>query len=246
MAQASVDVLEARIAALETRLAPREPRRSRRRLVGLAILALTVAIAAPSVVLANHLFSDVATSSSFHTTISNIKQAGLTSGCAPNKYCPADPVRRDAMSSFLNRGLGRGSTQGFGEDAVGAGPTNMASVTIATPGAGWIMVEANATAINSAPTGCPCEIIADLKGPGNSNGIAMAQRLENSPTIDVRTNAHLGVHHLFAIPAAGNHTFVLQMQRFTGTASVLGVGEITAIWIPFGEHGEAYFGDSPQ
>jgi hypothetical protein len=37
--------------------------------------------------------------------INRIAQAGITSGCAPSKYCPAANVRRDEMASFLARSL---------------------------------------------------------------------------------------------------------------------------------------------
>jgi hypothetical protein len=35
--------------------------------------------------------------------IYRVAAAGITSGCAPTKYCPADPVLRGAMASFLAR-----------------------------------------------------------------------------------------------------------------------------------------------
>jgi len=44
-----------------------------------------------------------------------VAAAGITSGCAPNKYCPDDPVSRGQMASFLVRALGL--TAGAGVDA---------------------------------------------------------------------------------------------------------------------------------
>jgi hypothetical protein len=35
--------------------------------------------------------------------INRVAAAGITSGCAPENYCPADPVLRGAMASFLAR-----------------------------------------------------------------------------------------------------------------------------------------------
>ena len=32
--------------------------------------------------------------------------AGITLGCEAGRYCPADPVRRDEMASFLARAFG--------------------------------------------------------------------------------------------------------------------------------------------
>ena len=37
--------------------------------------------------------------------IGAIAAEGITLGCADNRYCPADPVRRDEMASFLARAL---------------------------------------------------------------------------------------------------------------------------------------------
>lgn len=37
--------------------------------------------------------------------INSLAAAGVTVGCAENRYCPRDPVRRDQMASFLARGL---------------------------------------------------------------------------------------------------------------------------------------------
>jgi len=70
------------------------------------VAAVIAAIAAPAA-WANHTFSDVPASSPHHTDVTNIADAGITGGCATGLYCPADPVRRDQMASFLGRGLGR-------------------------------------------------------------------------------------------------------------------------------------------
>ena len=37
--------------------------------------------------------------------INALAAAGITTGCAPTRYCPKDPVRRDAMAAFLSRGF---------------------------------------------------------------------------------------------------------------------------------------------
>jgi hypothetical protein len=71
------------------------------RLIVAAILV--VALAIPGTALANHLFDDVATGSTFNTTISNVYERGLTGGCGGGNYCPNDPVTRAQMSAFLDR-----------------------------------------------------------------------------------------------------------------------------------------------
>lgn len=54
----------------------------------------------------------------FQGDIDRLAQAGVTKGCNPpanDRYCPADPVRRDQMASFLGR------AEGLTPIAVGAG-----------------------------------------------------------------------------------------------------------------------------
>lgn len=51
-------------------------------------------------------FTDVGGGNPHAASIGAIAAAGVTLGCGPSLYCPADPVRRDEMASFLARGLG--------------------------------------------------------------------------------------------------------------------------------------------
>ena len=74
-----------------------------RALVVVAALLLGAAVAFPLGVLASHQFSDVPTSSTYHADIDAIRDAGVTTGCAPNLYCPKDFVTREQMAAFLNR-----------------------------------------------------------------------------------------------------------------------------------------------
>ena len=99
-----------RISALEHALAMREPSppRARRRLRGLTVLAAALlALGLPTAILANHIFTDVPTSGTFHNVISNVYGARITTGCGVGKYCPTNAVTREQMAGFLNRGLGR-------------------------------------------------------------------------------------------------------------------------------------------
>jgi hypothetical protein len=74
------------------------------RLLVLASAALLgAAIAFPLGVIASHQFTDVPTSSTFHADIDAIRDAGITTGCGPNVYCPKDFVTREQMAAFLNR-----------------------------------------------------------------------------------------------------------------------------------------------
>jgi PKD repeat protein len=54
-------------------------------------------------------FSDVPLAFLYHTAIGKIFRAGITTGCGAGKYCPNDPITRDAMAAFLLRGKHGGS-----------------------------------------------------------------------------------------------------------------------------------------
>jgi len=74
-----------------------------RRFGGIA-LVLAIGMALPgAIALASHQFTDVPDSNQFHADISAIADAGVTTGCAPNLYCPKDFVTREQMAAFMNR-----------------------------------------------------------------------------------------------------------------------------------------------
>jgi hypothetical protein len=45
------------------------------------------------------------TTGTFHDDIERLFAAGITNGCAPDRFCPDDPVTRGQMAAFLNRAL---------------------------------------------------------------------------------------------------------------------------------------------
>jgi peptidoglycan/xylan/chitin deacetylase (PgdA/CDA1 family) len=51
-------------------------------------------------------FADVPSTSTHATSITTTKALGITQGCGVDRYCPADPVSRAQMASFLTRAFG--------------------------------------------------------------------------------------------------------------------------------------------
>ena len=49
-------------------------------------------------------FTDVPTVYLYHIAIEKIVRAGITTGCGGGKYCPDEPITRDAMAVFILRG----------------------------------------------------------------------------------------------------------------------------------------------
>ena len=221
--RAEVVALRAEVNQLAARRArPRWPRR-RRPLVGLVVLALVI----PGVAVASHDFGDVPTGSTFHANIANIARAGITVGCSPTLYCPADPVRRDQMAAFLNRGLGRASRG----DAAGvqfvAGYVTAAQVDLATPGAGFVVVTAHGMAY-PATAGCPCRVRLELLGPvGTGHSYYLETPVENASV------GHIGNTWLFEVDGKGTHTFKAMITRSGGSATMRADTVITAVWAPF-------------
>lgn len=232
-----VGELERALAALEPARKP-PVRRFRRSGV---LLALALAIAVPGVALANHVFSDVPTNSTFHANIANIARAGITVGCTQTTYCPADYVRRDSMAAFLNRGLGR-ANQGvaFGIALDANNETEIASTTLAAPGAGYALISVSAFAHTIDAFGCPCQINLSLGGT-HTESFYFANMLSN-PTSGI-SHTYIGNQWLDSIPAKGTYEYTALLAAATGEADVTGDAVITVVWIPFGGTGSANYGE---
>lgn len=156
---------------------PTPPRKRRvpRRLAALGIAGLLLAV--PVTVYANHLFSDVPTSNTFHAVISTLYGSRITGGCGGGKYCPNAAVTRGQMAAFLVRGLGRmGTTTDFGDDdwapftqpAAGPGSPHpfggVAPLTFkhggGVGGTAYVTATANVNLWTDEAGVCPCEVQA--------------------------------------------------------------------------------------
>ena len=72
----------------------------------LAVILVTVLIAAPTAVWASHGFNDVPDSNTFHSDIDWLADNGVTLGCNPpsnDEFCPKDTVSREQMAAFMHR-----------------------------------------------------------------------------------------------------------------------------------------------
>jgi hypothetical protein len=52
------------------------------------------------------IFNDVPASSPFCRWIEELVRRGVVTGCAPQRYCPTDPVTREQMAVFLTQTFG--------------------------------------------------------------------------------------------------------------------------------------------
>lgn len=73
-----------------------------------------------------------------HDAINSLAAAGITSGCAPDRYCPGQSVRRDQMATFLATGfdLPSTSTDFFADDDRNTHRRNISTLAAAGVSAG--------------------------------------------------------------------------------------------------------------
>ena len=214
----------------------RGPRRGFHRPIG--ITALLVTLVLPGVVLASHQFSDVPDSNTFHTSISNLKLAGITAGCGGGKYCPNDPVTRGQMAAFLGRGLGRAAMSIDGAPELGNTFGPVVSRTIRTPGSGFVLATVAATAFTNDATVCPCEVRIRLD-ENDPDGETSDTTQTTVPVYGAtgNVNAHLSETYVFTVQGAGSHSFAAKMLANAGSFSV--TATLTLLWVPFDENGMA-------
>ena len=224
---------------------PSSAPRSRRRRVSVLLGLVLALAAAPAIVLANHQFSDVPTSSPVHGNIARLVDTGITAGCGSGKFCPKSAVTREQMAAFLTRGLGTAAAS-YSEIALEEWETSyVGAITIraggASGGSGYITVTADVSVIVEDPTLCPCGIqigIDQLDGPGTSPQTVFVVPADELDGIQANAGT---VQWVFQVPSGANAEFGVYANVFTQPI-VLGeplpagtiLGTMTAEYSPFG------------
>lgn len=217
---------------------------------------LLCAVAVPLGAMANHQFTDVPASNSFHDDIDAIADVGVTSGCGAGKYCPKDFVTREQMAAFLNRlgALAPDKTPVVNADRVdgrdaealtrvaqgGAIATTAITstgivyvqVVIQAPTSGYVQLTSSVS-IQGAGCSILCNVTAYLSQTnGNPISLPMVQ------TVSGATYETASPTTVTAV-AAGTHTFQLRLIRSDGGNGVISgwYGEMTAHFSPFNATG---------
>ena len=145
--QDEVAALRRAVRARGTRPFPRPSRR----LLPLALVALLLALT-PLGLLAANPFTDL-TGGVHDPNIDLIYNAGITTGCVPNKqYCPTDTVTRQEMASFLARTAGLGANPPVANAKTAQTATNATQLGGVTA-ASYVQTGSNATLGNLTVTG---------------------------------------------------------------------------------------------
>jgi hypothetical protein len=230
----------------------------RRYLFGLAALVAALGVAVP-LAWASHGFTDVPDANPFHTEISNLAGSGITAGktCVPPgtppTFCPNEPVVRQSMAAFLNRGLGR---VGYDPPAgalvlpVNGDAVVLGSVTLniggAAGGTQFVKVDAAVSTYIISTTGCPCSSLYALQAVDIGQGTVghVHTNIDLDPTIGAGRGQEVGgVTGVFAVPTASTQTFNVVAGRTAGGAGeVRAYANLTAITAPFGSTGSSTLG----
>ena len=225
----------------------------RRRRIGFAIPAILALVLVPALVLANHQFNDVATGASYHDEVESLVGAGITSGCASGRYCPANAVTRGQMAQFMTRGLGVAAA-GYGElDAADTTEFYVATVSIHTGGlpggTGYVTVDADLSVLDLSGS-CPCGVIFSIEDTDTLDPGPLGT-MGTSPIVSGGSAAAGSVSWVFEVPTGTDVEYGLWATIFNDEPVVLGegtdgvtkggttlIGSITAEYSPFGSVAE--------
>ena len=228
---------------------PRMARRLTR--VGLVALMLTL----PVVVSANHQFTDVPTSHTFHAAIARAYGARLTTGCSATRFCPDANVSRGQMTAFLNRGLGRGALDvggtGLADDWATFDDGVLGEVDLlhggAPGGSGHVLVTASATAYTTQAGICPCELVVSLFNADTFEesvfSFEVITNVATPPDADFQVwyEGSASVTYLFTVPSGVTNTYLLAADITPTTPPTNDVAgaqwNLTAVYVPFGANG---------
>jgi hypothetical protein len=151
----------------------------------------------PACVPGTEMFNDVPASSPFCPFIEELARRGITGGCAPNLYCPRDPVTRQQMAVFLLK-----ATEAALSGPLASGDTLRGYWATADTNTGGFIDEAAISfqvPLAQAPTAefvpdggpptahCPGSVDAPLAAPGFLCFYANDEQL-NVASLDMRTS----------------------------------------------------------
>lgn len=222
----------------------RRPRWLPARLSWRARIAVTVvaalAVAVP-VAWASHQFGDVPDSQPFHSQISAIALAGITTGCGGGNYCPADAVRRDAMAAFMHRGMGRMTWSAPDQQLASASEVSFTQTI--TPGlpsgaladaAGFVKTDGSITLELTDATGCPCTWGAELEMDGVGS---MTLWFSRATLVSGQPHITIPITGGITVTTAGPKTVRLNVFHQVGGGTVAVRPTLSSTYYPFGGTG---------
>lgn len=197
--------------------------------VGCAVLAFGPAARAVT-------FPDVGPAHPFHQEVEAIVGAGITTGFGDGRFRPDDPVTRQSMAAFLQRGLGRVASR-TGEVVISSdsGARSVASTTIraggaAGRGAGYLVVTATTSIVDLGVGDGGAHVSVMVDGPGGQDSHLGFLQLPASQGGDTATNQTV-------IPVTGGQEVSLSVVvevLSNGVADVIAQSALVAVYVPLG------------
>jgi S-layer homology domain len=200
------------------------------------------------------LFSDIATSP-FRDEINRIGRAGCASGFPDGTFQPRNNVNRQQFAFWTNNCGGRLAFDTGQQTVTTVGEFLLTEVQL-TAGAtaeggnavgGFVLVSGTVRATSNDLGGCPCRIEAWLENPeGNEVGTRMAETLIGPADHMGHAAVSLTVLADFTIaPGATEHFQLLVGSGDPQVPDVTLVGDLTALYVPFGADGDRAFDVGP-
>lgn len=217
----------------------------RRPRVGTLIFALALILAVPAGALAAHSFTDVPNGHTFHSNIANLYNARITTGCTPTTYCPDEPVTRAQMAGFLNRGLGRATTDEGSIQVDGSGTYTVASVTIRTGGVpggtGFVFLTGGVNLSVYQDGLCPCSLGLSISGTDAQVLYASLPDIDMPFPLIVNGKWQSVSNNTVDVVSSGTeytYNLRLNLNATSGSNDAFALwGQISAVYVPFGWQG---------
>lgn len=210
-------------------------------------IAMAAVIGGASGVLASHNFSDVPSNHPFHDEISAVADAGIARGFSGGTYRPGDPVTRQAMAAFLERGLGRvgyasnsgsiGNADGYSmEDMIASVGVDAGSAGAGTNG--FALVSASVEAATTDTGYCPCRIVFEINVDGIPSESTVIQ-LEGAPDDSAKASEAGSLQSVFLMEGDQSASFAVTARLDDSDVPSISIdANISVLWVPFGPDGD--------
>lgn len=204
---------------------------SRRVTIVAATLAFALGVPLGIVIAGAGGFNDVPPTNPFYNDINAIAGAGVTAGCGGGNYCPKENVTREQMAAFMRRGFGYAydDEQAVTLSLTGT-PRTILSLTVkagtVTGGTARVKIDIALAARITSNTGCPCAAQFNIMGKARTlqvEQVVGSFGIENGSMTFIDT-----------IPTGVPVDYEVTGIRFSGTGTIYGGGQMTAITAPFG------------